>query len=84
MIAPSPDWFIGVHDLPLFDDGQWVEDLSVDLFPYDAGTEDGTGYSTGNPASNPKVNIFRITGAPFLNGGELRRLGTFRFQRITP
>ena len=24
MVAPSPDWFVGVHDLPLIEAGDWV------------------------------------------------------------
>ena len=86
MIAPSPDWFIGVHDLALFDGSAWVEDLTVDLFPYDADTDTGATYSpspTNNPNPNPG-NIFRITGAPFLNNGQVHPLGTIRFERIQP
>ena len=43
MIAPSPDWFVGVSALSLMDDlGQWVDELQVTLYPYDSGTDDGT------------------------------------------
>ena len=84
MVAPSPDWFIGVHDLPLFDGGQWTDDLTIQLFPYDAGTDSGTTYTAPNQATVPPQPIARITGAPFLNGAELRPLGTFRFERIDP
>ena len=82
MVAPSPDWFIGVHGVQLFEEGAWVDDLSVDLFPYDAGTDDGPTYISFNQASDPRVPIFRIVGAPFLNGGEVRKMGTLRFQRV--
>ncbi len=46
MIAPSPDWFVGVNGLSLMKDGAWELDKSVDLFAYDAGTEDGDMFST--------------------------------------
>ena len=39
MVAPSPDWFVGVSGVSLrnaADDG-WQPFLTVDLFPYDAG-----------------------------------------------
>ena len=39
MVAPSPDWFVGVSGLSFAmrtDDG-WQPSLAVDLFPYDAG-----------------------------------------------
>lgn len=46
MIAPSPDWFVGVSGLSLLDEqGQWVQERQVVLFPYDAGTDSGSGYT---------------------------------------
>ena len=39
MLAPSPDWFIGVSGLNLYENGKWVEQISIDLPVYDAGTE---------------------------------------------
>ena len=64
MIAPSPDWFVGVAGLSLrntADDG-WLASHAVDLFPYDAGTEDGTEFSLSNDATNPQGTITSITG----------------------
>ncbi|MEP1487729.1 MAG: spondin domain-containing protein [Algibacter sp.] len=58
MIAPSPDWFIGVNSMNLrsgdsnINDG-WKSTFSVDLLPYDAGTEDGEEYKGNNLDSNP-------------------------------
>lgn len=67
MIAPSPDWFVGVSGLSLLDArGRWLSRLEVDLFPYDAGTEDGNGFSLTNPATVPQGTIASIRGvAPF-------------------
>ena len=63
MIAPSPDWFVGVTGLSLLDDaGHWRERLEVDLFPYDAGTEDGENFSLSNPATVPQGVITSIRG----------------------
>ena len=63
MIAPSPDWFVGVSGLSLLDSGgRWVSSLEVDLFPYDAGTENGDGFSLSNPATVPQENITSIRG----------------------
>ena len=64
MIAPSPDWFIGVSGLSLrnaTDDG-WQPSLTVDLFPYDAGTEEGTEFSLNNAATSPQGTIASIKG----------------------
>ncbi|WP_353779521.1 spondin domain-containing protein [Winogradskyella sp. 3972H.M.0a.05] len=63
MIAPSPDWMIGVSNLDLRPGGNWVNNLTIDLFPYDAGTENGFGYSTSNPSTNPQGVITNIAGA---------------------
>ncbi len=67
MVAPSPDWFIGVNSYSLLDGGNnWKDNINIDLFVYDAGTEEGTGYSTQNSPSNPHINIFsRINMTPF-------------------
>ena len=64
MIAPSPDWFVGVSGLSLrnaTDDG-WQPSLTVDLFPYDAGTEEGTEFSLNNAATSPQGTITSIKG----------------------
>ena len=64
MIAPSPDWFVGVSGLSLrnaADDG-WQPSLTVDLFPWDAGTEDGTEFSLSNTDSSPQGTITSIKG----------------------
>ena len=54
MLAPSPDWFVGVNDLDLLDsEGNWRDLIIVDLNSYDAGTESGTRLSLSNPATNP-------------------------------
>ena len=46
MIAPSHDWFVGVSGLPLLNaSGRWLRSHEVDLFPWDAGTEEGDDFS---------------------------------------
>lgn len=82
MIAPSPDWFVGVSGLSLFEDGQWVDRIVIDLYPYDAGTDSGETYTSPNDDTNPRDPISEITGYPFLNDGEVLPLGTFTFERI--
>jgi hypothetical protein len=82
MIAPSPDWFIGVHDLNLLADGQWVEDMIVPLPPYDAGTDSGGTFTSGNVETFPPEAIFEIIGAPLSNNGAVAPFGSFRFVRV--
>ena len=63
MIGPSPDWFVGVSGLSLLDgEGQWMYGRQVALYPYDAGTEDGTEFSLSNPPTNPRGTIASIRG----------------------
>ncbi|XP_022829303.1 spondin-1 [Spodoptera litura] len=45
MFGPSPDWVVGVSGLNLCQkDCTWAESKVVDLFPYDAGTDNGISY----------------------------------------
>ncbi|MCY3679387.1 MAG: tandem-95 repeat protein [Gemmatimonadetes bacterium] len=75
MIGPSPDWFVGVSGESLLDgSGQWVRSLEVDLFPYDAGTEDGTEFSLSNPATSPQGVITRIAGTGKFSNVRMARL----------
>ena len=63
MVAPSPDWFVGVSGLPLLDDqGRWLRTHELNLYPWDAGTEDGTEFSLSNAATNPRGVITSIRG----------------------
>lgn len=82
MIAPSPDWFVGVHDLDLCPNGQWLEEIVVSLLPYDSGTDSGVTYSAHNADTVPALPISRITGFPFAITGSVPPLGTFTFRRI--
>jgi hypothetical protein len=80
MIAPSPDWFVGVHGLSLRDGGRWVGSLSVDLWAYDAGTDSGLTYTASNSDTNPQEPIRNLSGeAPFAGAG---RIGTLTFTRM--
>jgi hypothetical protein len=80
MVAPSPDWFVGVSGLSLLDDGgQWVISKTVQLYPYDAGTDSGPDYTSPNADVTPHEPIANITGEfPFSD----QPLGTFTFTRL--
>jgi hypothetical protein len=81
MIAPSPDWFVGVADLPLRDASGWIDSVEVDLYGWDAGTDDGTTYTSPNAASMPHVPIFPLEEGMFKVGDMVPALGTFTFVR---
>jgi spondin N/flagellar hook capping protein FlgD len=79
MLAPSPDWFIGVRDLDLRPGGQWAQEIVVDLYCWDSGTDSGPDYTSANQNTVPAEPIFAITGAPFSPGVPL---GTLTFTRV--
>ncbi len=84
MIAPSPDWFVGVSGLTLLDaQGDWVESLQVDLYPWDAGTEDGSGFSLSNSATSPQGVITNIRGTGKFSDMRIATL-TFTRQSVNP
>ena len=84
MIAPSPDWFVGVSGLTLLDaQGDWVESLQVDLYPWDAGTEDGGEFSLSNSATSPQGVITNIRGTGKFSNARIATL-TFTRQSVNP
>ena len=84
MVAPSPDWFVGVSGLSLLDaQGDWLASHTVDLFPYDAGTEEGTEFSLSNAATSPQGAIASIKGTGKFSNQPIATL-TFTRQSVTP
>ncbi len=68
MIAPSPDWIIAASNISLLDNtDNWIEDdIVIDLYAYDAGTDNGTDYTSANSDTNPAQPISSLQGvAPF-------------------
>ena len=84
MIGPSPDWFVGVSGLSLLDSSnQWRQNYQVNLFPYDAGTEDGTEFTLSNLATDPQGVITSIRGTGKFSNVRMARL-TFTNQTPDP
>ncbi|MFK7887780.1 MAG: spondin domain-containing protein [Gammaproteobacteria bacterium] len=83
MIAPSPDWFVGVHGQSLFANGNWVESLTVPLFAYDSGTDSGSAFIAANQDTQPPEPISLLSGALVTVNGELVPFGDFVFTRLT-
>ena len=74
MIGPSPDWFVGVSGRSLLDGSDWRSSYTVDLFPYDAGTEDGENFSLSNDATDPQGTITSIRGQGKFSNTRMARL----------
>lgn len=74
MIAPSPDWFVALDGLSLYDGTAWVDQISLDVYAYDAGTDSGVDYTSSNLPTTPADNISTLEGvSPFSS----EKIGTF-------
>lgn len=82
MLAPSPDWFIGVSGLDLMKNGQWIDKTVVTLHLYDAGTDSGPSYASPNMDTQPRDKIARITTASGPFKGRTTVVGSFTIQRV--
>ncbi|MDP9229794.1 MAG: spondin domain-containing protein [Bacteroidota bacterium] len=85
MIAPSPDWFVGLNGFDLYKNNQWISDTLINLFVYDAGTEEGDVFGYNNPPTSPQQNIELLTSAKatvLANGNSsLAPIATVRFTK---
>ena len=82
MIAPSPDWFVGISSEPLFEKNAWVDERRYELVPWDAGTDSGATFASPDLVTAPRVLITRIVTPPLSPGGRVTPLGTFTFTRV--
>jgi len=82
MIAPSPDWFVAVKDVPLFAEGDFVPNVTINAGSYDSGTDSGPTFLSPNEDTNPAENIHIITEAPLGNGTSVDpHVASFTFQK---
>jgi hypothetical protein len=82
MVAPSPDWFVGVSGLSLLEGGDWVAERTVELFPWDAGTDSGVSYRSADRLTAPPIGIHRLSGTPVDVAGTVPSMGRFVFRRL--
>ena len=90
MVAPSPDWFVGVQNLSLYDNAadEWKQDVTVNLGVYDAGTDNGVTFTSADSDTQPAATITLLSSAAadtdFIDGvgpaGEY--IASFKFERI--
>lgn len=79
MIAPSHDWFVGVSGLSLRDgDGNWKDEVKLDLYAYDAGTEIGDDFAL-SPNTRENGTIRKLDGVSTLTD---RPFATVRIERV--
>jgi len=82
MLAPSPDWFVGVDSVNLIENHMWINSKTLDLNVYDAGTDDGTTFSAANVASDPAQPIETLSemSTDFDNGTPV--IGYFTIEKL--
>ena len=73
-IQPSPDWFVGIDSYDLRPSGEWLTSASIDLYPWDAGTEDGADFSNLNSATTPQGTIESLKGVGKFSDGPIAKL----------
>jgi Spondin_N len=82
MIAPSPDWFAGVSDVNLMENGAWVPSKSLDVMAWDSGGDDGTTYLADDVDTNPKKPTSLNRSPHFLKGGNPMPVARITFTRM--
>jgi len=85
MLAPSPDWFVGLHNYSLLDtDDNFIQNATLSLPLYDSGTDNGVRYTSANDPASSAGTIVRLTSdpadTPFINGEP--QVGTFVLERL--
>lgn len=63
-VIPSPDWFVGVDSINLCDGNQWKQEVTLNLQPYDAGTDSGFTFSSPNFPTSPQENVTKVIYCP--------------------
>ncbi|XP_068627993.1 spondin-1-like [Battus philenor] len=90
-LAPSPDWIVGVSALELCNTNcTWTKSATLPLYPYDAGTDSGLGYTARRQPTSPPAPVRalrpdwpRDPRSPFYNlAGEMRPFARLRLTRL--
>lgn len=64
MIAPSPDWFVGIDGIGLREGDCWAPRIEMDLVGYDAGTDSGATFTAPNADITPHEPIGPLEALP--------------------
>jgi hypothetical protein len=82
MIAPSPDWFVGVSNVKLYKNGSWVPSVTVKGYAYDSGGDKGKDYTSKDQDTMPKQKTKKAWSKHFIYKGSPNPIGTFVFTRV--
>lgn len=79
MLAPSPDWFVGLSNVKLVQNGRFIGGESGKLKVMDAGTDSGTMLMSRDKKTIGPENIAPLNSAPFYQKSvadyEIRKIG---------
>ncbi|MDX2003376.1 MAG: spondin domain-containing protein [Chitinophagales bacterium] len=81
-IIPSPDWFVAVNNVQLFQNGTWVDSVSVNLVAYDAGTDSGNTFYAADQPTTPPNAVQIINTAPLAENGTVAPMARVSFKRV--
>ena len=81
MVAPSPDWFTGVANVNLMENGAWAASRTLDLIAYDSGGDDGTTYKAPDRDNNPKKPTSKASTPHFVVNGVTVPVGSVTFTK---
>ncbi|XP_065560236.1 uncharacterized protein LOC136027165 isoform X2 [Artemia franciscana] len=90
-IVPSPDWFIGIDNFDLCSNGKWLDGITIEVDPIDAGTDSGLTFTSPDWPTVPRGVVYRMTaGYPnhpassfyYPNLKKLPLLANFQFVKV--
>jgi len=82
MIAPSPDWFTGISNLPLMENGSWITGRTLMLNAWDSGGDDGVTYRAADRDNNPKKPTMQAATRHFVVNGAAVPVATVTITKI--
>ncbi|CAG2065296.1 unnamed protein product, partial [Timema podura] len=60
-LVPSPDWFVGLDSVELCSQGYWLDSISIQVGPIDAGSDNGLTFTSPDWSSEPPGPVNLIT-----------------------
>jgi hypothetical protein len=82
MIAPSPDWCAVAANVPLMRDGEFADEVSVELTAWDMGTDSAGSYRAFDSDTRPRGEIAKSDSPYFQKDGAPNPVGRVTFTRL--
>mgnify|MGYP000524084015 CR=1 FL=1 len=82
MIAPSPDWVVGVSGLSMCENATWVLEKTLTLQAYDVGTDAGETYLATNQPEAEKQVVQYLQSDMYSENGQVPAFGELRFELV--